>query len=189
MGGARSAGCGVGRDDPVRVSSGRVGGGRVWRGRQGRPSGAVRAPDDRGDHFDDPARPAGTPTRAPPSSPAGRTRCRARGSADPGRTPPPRPVPGGLAHPRTPPGRPRPFRERVGFQSNAQTGGARSTRNLRARGRMTGRGRRTGRRTRPPRRPHPGRLFWGVRVGLVGLLGRPGAESCPNLPQRHPGPG
>ena len=35
----------------------------------------------------------------------------------------------------------------------------------------------------------PGRLFWGVRVGLVGLLGRPGAGSCPNLPQRHPGPG
>ena len=35
----------------------------------------------------------------------------------------------------------------------------------------------------------PGRLFWGVRVGLVGLLGRPGAGSCPNLPQRRPGPG
>ena len=35
----------------------------------------------------------------------------------------------------------------------------------------------------------PGRLFWGVRVGLVWLLGRPGAGSCPNLPQRRPGPG
>ena len=37
--------------------------------------------------------------------------------------------------------------------------------------------------------PHPGRLFWGVRVGLVGLLGRSGAGSCPNLPQRRPGLG
>ena len=27
----------------------------------------------------------------------------------------------------------------------------------------------------PCQEPHPGRLFWGVRVGLVGLLGRPGA--------------
>ena len=32
-----------------------------------------------------------------------------------GRIPPPSPVPGGLAHPRAPPGRPRSFRERVGF--------------------------------------------------------------------------
>ena len=35
----------------------------------------------------------------------------------------------------------------------------------------------------------PGRLFWGVRVVLVGLLGRPGAGSCPNLPQRRFGLG
>ena len=49
-----------------------------------------------------------------------------------------------------------------------------------------------------------GKLFWGVRVGRVGLLedysegvcvgrvgllGRPGAGACPNLPQRRSGPG
>ena len=104
----------------------------------------------------------------------------------PGKDPTTQTGPRGSRPPPDPTGTPPTLRERVGFQSNAQTGGTRSTRNLRARGRMTGRGRRTGRRTRPPRRPHPGRLFWGVRVGLVGLLGRPGAGSCPNLPQRRP---
>ena len=94
-----------------------------------------------------------------PSGQSRRTRRprRARGSAVRGRIPAPGPVPGGLAHPGSRRDAPT-LRERVGFQSNAQTGGARSTGNLRVRGRTahgraTGRGRRTGRRTRPPRRP------------------------------------
>ena len=41
-----------------------------------------------------------------------------------------------------------------------------------------------------PRRPHPGSPSRGAgAVGRVGLLGRSEAGSCPNLPQRHPGPG
>ena len=32
------------------------------------------------------------------------------------------------------------------------------------------------------------RLFWGVCVGRVVLLWRPGARACPNLPQRRSGP-
>ena len=66
--------------------------------------------------------------------------------------------PGGLAHPRVPPGRPRSFRERVGFQSNAHFPSARSTGNLRAHGRTAHEGRRAGgRRTdRLPQRAGPG---------------------------------
>ena len=41
-----------------------------------------------------------------------------------------------------------------------------------------------------PRRPHPGPPSRGAgAVGRVGSLGRSEAGSCPNLPQRHPGPG
>ena len=55
------------------------------------------------------------------------------GPGRPNRSRGPRPSPG--------PASPSPiFRERVGFQSNAPMGGARSTGNLRARGRTTGRG-------------------------------------------------
>ena len=59
-------------------------------GPAGRSPGTVRAPDDRGDHFDDPAGPAGTPTREGPRHPD-----RSRGS-----------------HPLVPPPT---LRERVGF--------------------------------------------------------------------------
>ena len=49
--------------------------------------GGSGAPDDRGDHFDDPVGPAGTPTREGPRHPD-----RSR-----------------VSHPLVPPGRPRPF--------------------------------------------------------------------------------
>ena len=59
----------------------------------------------------------------------------------PGKDPTTQTGPRGSRPPPDPTGTPPTLRERVGFQSNAQTGGTRSTRNLRARGRMTGRGR------------------------------------------------
>ena len=99
--------------------------GPVGEGVRGSGGGHCGRPDDRGDHFDDPTGPAGAPVREGPRHPA--------------RSRPPEPVPG----PRPSPGPASPsptLRERVGFQSNAQMGGARSTRNLRARGRTTGRG-------------------------------------------------
>ena len=101
--------------------------------------GAGGGPGARLDEPSGPVGPAGASVRERPRRPD-----RSRGS---------RPSPG-------PAGTPLFFRERVGFQSNAQMGGARSTGNLRvrgktARGERRAGGRRTGRRTRPPRRPRP----------------------------------
>ena len=109
------------------------------------------------------------------------------------------------------------LRERAGFQSNAHLPAARSTGNLRARenrpgGPSPGRPMRLTKLVRRPLRARPKREYGApggsfrpggspaalIRVrrrggaratGRMGLLRRSGAGACPNLLQRHPGPG
>ena len=109
------------------------------------------------------------------------------------------------------------LRERVGFQSSAHLPAARSTGNLRVRenrpgGPSPGRPMRLIKLVRRPLRARPKREYGapggsfrpggspaalirarrrgGARAaGRMGLLGRSGAGSCPNLLQRRPGPG